>query len=294
MLQRQSGSGLHKAKTVGPFGLKKKTSTPPTSHGLKQYEASDIHRDFPHIARGSFGIVFKGHVAGIPEIVVIKDMDIRDQKSVEDWKKEIDVMSRNLNNPYCASVYGYSSTGNTLTIIMEYFPKGDLYKVLHSEPEKHPLSLLARMRMARHVALAITYLHDNHFLHRDIKSMNILVTEDYECKLTDFGTAKLVNERQNYNTLNTGTPLWMAPEVKQGFYNFSADVYSMGLVLYEIFERRVPTFDQQRQTVIMPPTFMSAPVVQPCIDRNPESRPHPRQVTKVIDNLIKTDRKSVV
>jgi len=282
-----AGGGLKKAVTVGPFALKKRAPVV-APRSLKEYQGSEIHRDFPHIARGSFGIVFKGKVDGFAETVVIKDMDIRDQKSVEDWKKEIHVMSQNLSNPYCAQVYGYSSTGNTLTIIMEFFPKGDLFKVLHTEPDKHPLSLLARMRMARHVVLGISFLHENSFLHRDIKSMNLLVTNDYECKLTDFGTAKLSSDRTSFNTVNTGTPLWMAPEVKQGFYNFSADVYSMGLVLYEIFERRVPVFDQQRQQVNLPAQFMSAPVVLPCIDRNPESRPKPRQVLSVIDNLIKT------
>lgn len=80
-------------------------------------------------------------------------------------------MGQCLSNPYAAQVsilvllalvhsevYGYSSAGNILSIIMEFFPKGDLYKVLHTDKEKHPLSLLQRMRMARHTSLAIRYV----------------------------------------------------------------------------------------------------------------------------------------
>lgn len=87
---------------------------------------------------------------------------------------------------------------------MEFFERGDLYKVLHTEKEKNPLSLLQRMRMARHTALGVNYMHDLGLMHRDIKSMNILVTNDYECKLTDFGCTKVVNERQAHNTVATG------------------------------------------------------------------------------------------
>lgn len=81
------------------------------------------------------------------------------------------------------------------------------------------------------------------------------MSEDYSCKLTDFGCSKLVSDRQVYNTVNSGTPLWMAPEVKRGQYSLPADIYSLGLVLYEIFERKLPFYDQNKQTVILPKTF---------------------------------------
>jgi serine/threonine protein kinase len=55
--------------------------------------------------------------------------------------------------------------------------------------------------------------------------MNILVTEDYSCKLTDFGTAKLAAAQQVMMTVNAGTPLWMAPEVRIGQYSFPADIF---------------------------------------------------------------------
>lgn len=64
--------------------------------------------------------------------------------------------------------------------------------VLHKRPEDHPLSIIQRMRMARHCALGFAFLHKKGIMHRDVKSMNILVTDDYACKITDFGCSKLV------------------------------------------------------------------------------------------------------
>lgn len=70
---------------------------------------------------------------------------------------------------------------------------------------------------------------------------------------------------------------WMAPEVKRGQYNLPADVYSLGLVLFEIFEKKLPVFDQIRQTVVLPSSFQSASVVMPCLHPNPERRPTSEQ-----------------
>jgi len=108
----------------------------------------------------------------------------------------------------------------------------------------HPLSLLQRLRMARHCSLGILVLHKNRIIHRDIKSMNVLVTEDYSCKITDFGCAKLLDKttrRANIHQTARGTPLWMAPEVaREADFGFPADIYSLGVMLFEIFERDLP------------------------------------------------------
>jgi len=140
--------------------------------------------------------------------------------------------------------------------------------------------------MARHCAAGLAALHSNNIIHRDVKSMNILVSEDYSAKLTDFGCSKLVPEGRVLHTANSGTPLWMAPEVKRGNYGLSADVYSLGLVLYELFERKLPNYDQNRQTVVLPPTFQSSTVVMPCLNPIPTSRPPSHQLVSVIDKMI--------
>jgi len=192
--------------------------------------------------------------------------------------------------PYVVEVYGYVIFKSIISIIMEYMEAGNLFDLIHV---KHtPLSIVQRMRMARHCALGLSVLHSNNILHRDIKSMNVLLSSDYTCKLTDFGCAKTVNNYPNIlNTINSGTPLWMAPEVKMGVYSFSADVYSLGLVLFEIFEQQLPQFDMTNMTVIIPQNFESASVIFPCISSNPNERPSIKDVlgalSKVARNLLK-------
>jgi serine/threonine protein kinase len=252
---------------------------------LTKFSPEDIQRQFPHIAKGTFGVVFKGTVRGVSQTVVIKDMEIHNARNVEDWKRELQLMSQN-RCPYVVDVLGYCANGNILTIIMEYMENGSLYDLIHVK--RTPLSLLQRLRMARHCALGLAHLHNKGILHRDVKSMNILVSKDFSCKLTDFGCAKLIDPgRQLYNTANSGTPLWMAPEVKRGVYSFSADIYSLGLVLYEIFEYQLPYYDLITQSVHLPAQFQSAPVVRPCVSLRPDSRPTAVKVVNVLNQMIR-------
>eukprot|EP01124_Arcella_intermedia_P023035 TRINITY_DN3569_c0_g1_i2.p1 TRINITY_DN3569_c0_g1~~TRINITY_DN3569_c0_g1_i2.p1 ORF type:complete len:673 (-),score=145.46 TRINITY_DN3569_c0_g1_i2:53-1999(-) len=255
---------------------------------LVHFQPLQIKRDLPHIARGSFGMVFKGHVEGTQDKVVIKDLEIQNDKSLDEWKKEVTVMVKN-RSPYIAEIFGYASEGTTLTIVMEFFEYGDLFNVLHKKKDIHPLSVLQRLRMARHCAYGLAFLHKNQVLHRDIKSLNVLVCKDYSCKLTDFGCAKLMNAADSLLlTVATGTPLWMAPEVKTGsVYSYPADVYSMGLVMYEIFERQIPGYDQQRGMVVLPPQFSSAPLVLGCIHMIPHMRMTMEQVVENLDDSIR-------
>jgi len=89
-----------------------------------------------------------------------------------------------------------------------------------------------------------------------------------------------------YNTANSGTPLWMAPEVRKGQYTYSADIYSVGLVFYELFERKLPGWDDNKKVIVLPPQFQSYPMVVPCVNLNPERRPSANQVVKALDNMI--------
>src|SRR5688572_26389016 len=96
-----------------------------------------------------------------------------------------------------------------MSIIMEYLPNGNLYEVLHDRNTK--LTIVQRYRMALHVCYGIQALHELNVLHRDIKSMNVLVTENYGCKPADFGSAKYRKREymEDLMTVNIGTPLWM-------------------------------------------------------------------------------------
>jgi len=254
---------------------------------LRRYDPQELTRNQPPIAKGSFGVVYTGRVPGILKPVVIKDMTCVSQQSIDEWQKELVLMSQN-GSDFIAEVFGFSATGTCLTIVMEFFPMGDLFNILHTKQHMHPLSTLQRMRMARHCSLAVAFLHKNGVVHRDIKSMNILCTEDYACKLTDFGTAKVLTDPTLQLTANEGTPVWMAPEVKFGQYGPPCDVYSLGLVLFEIFVGNLaPYWNQQTQSLFLPNEFKSSSIVHPCIAPQPQFRPTALQVSDHLDSLIK-------
>jgi len=251
---------------------------------IKKYEEQELNRELPVLAKGSYGIVYKGRVNGIQDTVVIKDIHIRDETSIDEWAREIKTM-RITECPYVMQIFGFSTYENVLTIIMEYAKNGDLFTLLHKK--KYPFTVLQKISIARQFLSGLDYLHTKKVLHRDIKSMNILVTENFSCKLTDFGLSKLVADEYIWNTANAGTPLWMAPEVRAaGPYLFPADIYSTGLVLFEIFENILPEWDRKKGCVQLPETFPSSELVLPCIRNDPETRYTAAQLLNFFDGKI--------
>lgn len=122
---------------------------------------------------------------------------------------------------------------------MELATRGSLYGVLHS---KAPLSLQLQYRLAWESARGLLHLHECKILHRDIKSANILVTEDWHAKLGDFGLAKVRTETKTTTKTTAATSLrWTAPEMfKLGAkFTEACDVFSFGVVLFEIATREV-------------------------------------------------------
>jgi serine/threonine protein kinase len=246
----------------------------------------------PHIASGSFGVVYKGKVVDLPDIVVvIKDQENRDQQAFIAWRQEVEFMRQN-RSPYVAEIFAYAISGPQLSIIMEYFQNGDLFSVIHKHPQQHPLTLHQRLVMARHCALGLSILHVNRIMHRDVKSLNILVTNDYSCKLTDFGCATTLGlnthaSRVHRQTKEVGSPLWMAPEVRDTEnYSFPGDIYSLGVVLYEIFESTLPQYDAQQRSVQIPTQFNSRNLVLPCLNIVASSRPNAPELIGALDLMI--------
>jgi p21-activated kinase 1 len=148
--------------------------------------------------------------------------------------------------------------------------------------------------MGRHIALGIAQLHSNGIIHRDIKSMNVLVTNDYGAKLTDFGTSKLLSNesmkaKDETQSRIAGTPKWMAPEVANySFtYGYPADVYSLGIVLYEILELAMPPYSPQHKTHLFPDTFKSSFLIRPCVEFEANKRIFSQQVVQKLDEYLR-------
>jgi len=122
--------------------------------------------------------------------------------------------------------------------------------------------------------------------------MNILVTERYACKIADFGCSKMMPPPSSLSvnhllmTMGTGTPLWMAPEVPSGNYSYPTDIYSLGLVLYELYQKSLPQFDTSTKLAVLPSSFSSSPIILPLTSSIPSQRPTSQKVVKMLDRIL--------
>lgn len=130
-----------------------------------------------------------------------------------------------------------------LMILTEYVPRGDLCALLASSEQ---LSLPLRVKMATDAATGMSWLHEmrpERVLHRDLKSKNLLVDNQYRVKVADFGLSQLLPDGmagQDSNAMR-GTPLWNAPEVLQRqVFTEKADIYSFAICLWELVTRQAP------------------------------------------------------
>lgn len=261
---------------------------------LKQYESKNLKRSSPALAAGSFGTVYKGKVDDIKEVVIIKDILMTNLNAVQEWKKEIEMLGYNKKNKYVVRIYGYCFSEKKLSIVMEFMSKGSLYELLYERNEMDHFSIIQRLRMCRHCVRALCYVHACGIMHRDIKSPNILVSSDFSCKLGDFGCAKFlassVMEKpptlQRKHTANVGSPLWMCAEMKTSEYDFPIDVYSMGLVLYEILEGTLPGWNKTNKIAVLPDIFLGCEIIEPCLNQDPKKRPTAYDLLAALDGWL--------
>lgn len=203
------------------------------------------HEDLQFIkekGRGGFGVVWKGKW-GKFEKVAIKQLI---SKTIpEELKKEFITECQSMaamQSNYIVRFKGYCMHPEPC-IVMEYMTRGSLCGVLRSN---EPLEWSVRIKIATDMAKGLAFLHDKRFLHRDIKSLNVLLDEHFNAKLCDFGLAKVKIEtrllKKPQASDAAGTPAWMAPELLSppGKYTFKSDIYSLGVTFWELGARRTP------------------------------------------------------
>lgn len=147
--------------------------------------------------------------------------------------------------------YGAGKFNNTLFLVLEFCSRGSLYEILKDREQDLPWQ--RRLELALDAARGLQYLHDlaEPCIHRDVKSLNILVSQGWVAKISDFGTLKAANDLEvgvdnsvglpATQSTNVGTRLWKAPEVLSGHpHTKKSDVYSFGVVLWELKTRELP------------------------------------------------------
>lgn len=186
------------------------------------------------IGQGSFSLVYKGRNKETGNMVAIKKINLTFNKdfSKNRIEHEIKIM-KSLDHPHIVKFYdAIYDQYNNINLIMEFCQKGDLASFLNHKPlkEKYAKDLMTQIKDA------VQYLYQKNIMHRDIKPQNILLTNNKTIKLTDFGFAKSFksNEKKLSHTI-CGSPIYMAPEIiKSNCYNEKADLWSLGVILYEM------------------------------------------------------------
>ncbi|MQM22938.1 hypothetical protein Taro_055999 [Colocasia esculenta] len=193
------------------------------------------------LGRGGFGVVYKG-VFDDGSMIAVKRMEaaVVSNKALDEFQSEIAVLSK-VRHRNLVSLLGYSVEGSERLLVYEYMSQGALSKHLFQweKLKLEPLSWKRRLNIALDVARGMEYLHKlahETFIHRDLKSSNILLDDDYHAKVSDFGLVKLAPDGKNsVETKLAGTFGYLAPEYAvTGKITTKADVFSFGVVLMEM------------------------------------------------------------
>ncbi|CAL9037330.1 unnamed protein product [Musa banksii] len=193
------------------------------------------------LGEGGFGRVYKGQLKGTNEVVAVKQLDRKGLQGNREFLVEVLMLSL-LHHPKLVKLLGYCADGNHRILVYEYMPLGSLQQhLLDTKPNAKPLDWHTRMRIAAGAAKGLEYLHEiatPPVIYRDFKASNILLDEEYNPKLSDFGLAK-VGDKSHVSTRVMGTYGYCAPEYAiTGQITKMSDVYSFGVVLLELITGR--------------------------------------------------------
>ncbi|XP_067627107.1 mitogen-activated protein kinase kinase kinase kinase 5 isoform X7 [Eurosta solidaginis] len=266
-------------------------------HNAANLLSSDISRRNPQdeyeliqkIGSGTYGDVYKAKRIQSNELAAIKVIKLEPTDDIQIIQQEI-IMMRDCRHKNIITYYGSYLRRDKLWICMEYCGGGslqDIYQVTG------PLAEQQIAYMCRETLKGLEYLHTMGKMHRDIKGANILLTEQGDVKLADFGVSAQITATINKRKSFIGTPYWMAPEVaaveRKGGYNQLCDIWAVGITAIELAELQPPMFDlhPMRALFLMsksgfkPPTLSNkekwSPTfhnfVKTALTKNPKKRP---------------------
>lgn len=232
--------------TLNPKPLEE-TSTPKieksTSHlsisQFGRYQVQEI------IGRGAMGTVYKGVDPAIDRPVALKTIRLDTLASPEEMTELVDRLVKEaqaagrLSHPNIVTIYDVGQEGDLYYIAMEYLQGYTLDKMIQ---KKSDLNYKIVAKIMIQTCLALSYAHEKGIIHRDIKPANIMILDNFDIKVMDFGIARFGGSATMTQTgMAMGTPSYIAPEILQGkTADRRSDIFSLGVVLYEILTGQKP------------------------------------------------------
>lgn len=252
----------------------------------------------PQIGSGGFGVVHKAKFRN--ETVAVKKIHahaLSNAASVGEFQSEVAVLCT-LRHPNILRFVGACTKPPNLMIITEFMSRGTLFDLLHQSPER--VTWPMRKKFALDTCKGMRYLHDSKLLHRDLKSSNLMLDKDMNCKVGDFGLTRISKGSAAVQmTGQCGTFQYMAVEVLANKpYSEKADVFSFGILLWEMVARKLPFFGMQPMQVglavlnqglrptIPPKTPLPlCNMMRACWDSDPLKRPSFAQLVEALEAM---------
>ncbi|KAJ0521966.1 putative protein kinase RLK-Pelle-DLSV family [Helianthus annuus] len=209
------------------------------------------------LGQGGFGPVYKGKLPGGQEIAV-KRLSSLSRQGLQEFKNEITLIAK-LQHINLVRILGYCITGEEKMLLYEYLPNRSLDKFIFDPILRASLDWKMRFSIIMGIARGLNYLHHDsrlRIIHRDLKTSNILLDEEMNPKISDFGLAKIVKGKDMEAVTNkvVGTFGYMSPEyARKGKFSIKSDVFSFGVVLLEILsgKRNTGFYQSQKSTSLL-------------------------------------------
>ena len=204
------------------------------------------------LGKGSYGIVYKVQKQNTNEIYVLKRIPLKglSEKEISEVRQEAKILS-SINSDFVVKYFDSFEENNNINIVMEYCDKGDLNDfILRKKEENKLIEEEIIWNLFIKIAIGLAHIHKMKILHRDLKTMNIFLKDEFQVKIGDLGVAKILLKNSFAKTL-IGTPYYLSPEIcEEKPYNDKSDVWALGCILYELCTYKHP-FDAKSQGALI-------------------------------------------
>ncbi|XP_023609658.1 TRAF2 and NCK-interacting protein kinase isoform X7 [Myotis lucifugus] len=279
-------------------------STPkPQPISVKIPDPAGIFELVELVGNGTYGQVYKGRHVKTGQLAAIKVMDVTGDEE-EEIKQEINMLKKYSHHRNIATYYGAFIKKNPpgmddqLWLVMEFCGAGSVTDLIKNT-KGNTLKEEWIAYICREILRGLSHLHQHKVIHRDIKGQNVLLTENAEVKLVDFGVSAQLDRTVGRRNTFIGTPYWMAPEViacdenPDATYDFKSDLWSLGITAIEMAEGAPPLCDMHpmRALFLIPrnpaPRLKSKKwskkfqsFIESCLVKNHSQRPATEQLMK--------------